>query len=266
MKKSIFVLLALTLLQSHFSFSQKLEISDAKKIGMQIWSNETSKRVDQLAFWSPHEPFPSLGIGHCIWYPKGKKAHYTHQFPLLCSYLQKHGIQLPKWLQKAKSSGAPWASREEFLKDTKKVAELRELLKSTIDLQTYYMIERLDQRVPLIIRAAPVEKKALLARYIKLMKSSVQGRYALVDYSNFKGDGLSLQEKSAGESWGLLQVLLDLPDNLTQENITTAFTVSAAKILLRLVQNSAPHYSRVKYLKGWINRVGTYSDPTLFKS
>ncbi len=251
-------------------FAQKLDAArmpvDAKKIGMQIFKNETSMKLENLVFWNPSEPFPSLGIGHFIWHPHGKKGQFEHQFPLLCDYLQKQGVQLPKWLEECKATGAPWASREELLNDFRRVAELRTLLHTTIDLQTKFMIGRLDQKIPLIIKAAPAEKKALIGRYIRFLKSSTQGRYALVDYCNFKGDGLVSRENIRGKSWGLLQVLLDLPDNLTQEKITTAFTVSAARILLRRVKNSAPHYSIAKFLPGWIARVGTYSDPTLFKS
>ncbi len=49
-----------------------------------------------------------------------------------------------------------------------------------------------------------------------------------------------------------------MPDNLNKSNIVKAFTVSASKMLLRLIENSAPDYQRVKYLSGWMKRLGTY--------
>ena len=37
--------------------------------------------------------------------------------------------------------------------------------------------------------------------------SSAMGCYALVDYVNFKGEGVLATERYAGQGWGLLQVL-----------------------------------------------------------
>lgn len=245
------------------SFSVTIE--DAKKIGLQIWQNEASQRKDLLVFWNPNEEFLSLGIGHNIWFPKGHAVLYAQQFPLLCNFLQNHGVQLPEWLEIAKDIGAPWTSRDEFLQDTERIEELRNLLISTIDLQVYFMIERLDQQLPTIIEAADIEQREKIIRNIELMKSSLYGIYALTDYLNFKGGGLNPKEKSNGDGWGLLQVLLDMPDNLTKDNVTKAFTVSAANILLRLIKNSAPDYRRIRFLHGWMRRLSTYVDSNIFK-
>ncbi len=241
-----------------------INAEDAHKIGMQIFQNEASGREDLLVFWSQYEPFPSLGIGHNIWFPQGRIFSYTEQFPLLCDFLEKYGIQLPAWLHEARKHGAPWASRDEFLQDTRRVQELRNLLKSTIDVQTYFMIERLEEKLLVIIQEAPFEKQERVAHVSALLKSTTLGMYALIDYLNLKGDGLNPKEESNGERWGLAQVLLDMPDDLNYENVHKAFTISAAKILLRLVENSAPDYQRVKWLKGWINRVSSYANTTLF--
>ena len=61
----------------------------------------------------------------------------------------------------------------------------------------------------------------------------------LIDYLNFKGSGLDPKEQSNGQRWGLLQVLIDMPDSLTEDKVNQAFTISAIKILVALVQNSA---------------------------
>lgn len=243
-----------------------MNADSAKKIGMQIWNNEASGRRDLLVFWNQYESFPSLGIGHCIWYPEGQTGKFTEQFPQLCFYLKENNIQLPDWLEQAILTGAPWPSRNDFLRDIEHIEELTQLLELTIDLQILFMVERLEQRLPLIIEAVPDEKKEQIIYNIELLKSSDLGLYALIDYLNSKGDGLNPLEESRGDRWGLLQVLLDMPDNLNQDNITKAFTVSAAKILLRLIQNSAPDYRRVKFLNGWMKRVSTYADQNIFKS
>ncbi|MFI5332917.1 MAG: hypothetical protein ACHQVS_02325 [Candidatus Babeliales bacterium] len=243
-----------------------LSLEDTTKIGMRIWHNEASQKRDLLVFWSQYEPFPSLGIGHCIWYPQGVEPRYTQVFPELCIYLQEHGVILPSWLEEAKDTGAPWKSREEFLQDKERTEELRTLLEATIPLQTQFMIDRLEQQWPYILQAAPLEKQEQLDYYYTLMKSSPLGTYAVVDYLNFKGNGLNPLEESNGQRWGLLQVMLDMPTGLTQENMTKAFTLSAAKILIILVQNSAPDYRRFRYLHGWIRRISSYADESLFSN
>lgn len=241
-----------------------LNSEDARKIGMQIWMNEASGRKDLLVFWNQYEAFPSLGIGHCIWFPQGLNAPYTQEFPSLCSYLQKHGVALPAWLIEACRTGAPWKSREEFLQDTQRTEELRTLLASTIELQTNFMIERLDRVFPLIVQMALPEQKEKLLYLLECMKSNLLGTYALIDYLNFKGSGLNPREVSKEHHWGLKQVLLDMPHDTTPDNAVKAFTVSAAKILIILIQKSSPEYNRIRFLRGWINRILTYSDQSIF--
>ena len=42
-----------------------------KSGGMKIWQNESGATVSGLTHWNEGEEFPSLGIGHFIWYPHG---------------------------------------------------------------------------------------------------------------------------------------------------------------------------------------------------
>lgn len=239
---------------------------DAQKIGMQIWQNEASGRTDLLVFWNPHESFPSLGIGHFIWHPKkGNCLTFAQQFPALCDYLQQHGIKLPTWLEKAKHAGAPWNSRNEFLQDEQKIKELRQLLSTTMDLQTNFMIEQLEKQLPKIFDAVPEEQKEHVGYCVALLQSCPLGTYALVDYLNFKGSGLNPKERSNDQGWGLLQVLLAMPENITAENVCQAFAIAAAKILLRRIENAAPDYKPLIFLHGWIKRVSTYAKPDIFQ-
>lgn len=237
-----------------------LSKNDAKKIGMQVWKNEASQKEDLLVFWNKNEAFPSLGICHAIWLPAESNAPYTEQFPALCTYLQKNGVKLPHWLDQAKNTGAPWKSRLEFLNDTKKTSELKSLLTSTIELQTHFMLEQLYELWPQIIQEAPRRKRAAITKNFNLLQTSLLGLYALVDYLNFKGAGINPREECNGCRWGLLQVLSDMPDNLNEETVLKAFTVSAAKILLGRIENSAPLYTHLTSMPGWIKRVHTYSD------
>lgn len=241
-----------------------LNLEDERKIGKQIWYNEASGKRDLLVFWNPNESFPSLGIGHNIWLPENSKAPYTQEFPSLCRYLERHGVQLPLWLECVYEKGASWQTREEFLQDTVRLEELRVLLERTVELQTRFMIERLDRQMSLIMQAASQEQKAHVQKMYDYMTSSLLGIYALVDYLNFKGSGLNSKENDQGYYWGLMYILLDMPIDTMQENAPQAFSVAAAKRLIMLIQLSAPSYRRLKFMRGWINRIATYADPAVF--
>ena len=261
--KQFLVLVALITFLSSSSI-HSITAKDAHKIGMLVWKNEANQRVDLLVFWNEHEEFPSLGIGHYIWLPQSIDTRYTQKFPQLCNYLSQQGVELPQWLSQAITIGAPWASRAEFMKDYQRTGELRRLLHANIDLQIQFMLDQLAQQIPLIIQAVPRKQKKQVLRRIELLQATPLGTYALVDYLNFKGDGLNPKEESNGQRWGLLQVLLDMPNKLTKENVTQAFAVAAAKTLVTLIENSAPEYKRVKYLNNWIKRVSTYANEKLF--
>lgn len=246
---------------------KELTPQEIKKIGQLIWNNEALGRKDLLVFWNKTlESFPSLGIGHCIWYPQGIKRPFTETFPALCAYLKKHDVTLPAWLKKALRTGAPWQTRQEMLDDTQRTNELRDILAATVDLQTEFMIHILETQWPRMIKATPREERAKLIKNYMLLRSSALGSYALVDYCNFKGTGLNPEENCKGKGWGLLQVLLDMPDDLTVETAPKAFTVSATKMLLLLIEDSAPDYRRVSFFPGWMKRVATYANKKLFEA
>ena len=80
-----------------------------------------------------------------------------------------------------------------------------------------------------------------------------KGLYALIDYTNFKGEGISPHETYKGQGWGLLQVLQTM-----QKNTVADFVVAAKKILTLRVKNSPPERQEEKWLKGWLNRLESY--------
>lgn len=244
-------------------FGRQLSQQEIHKIGRWIFFNETSGKEELMIFWNTHEDFPSFGIGHCIWHLKDQEPVHEEQFPALCTYLKKHGVKLPAWLNSALLKGAPWKNREAFLKDTKRSAELLEILKETIDLQARFMVERVHQKLPEIIAAAPDEYRKKLQSHCALLEQTSMGTYALVDYLNFKGSGLNHLADGRRQYWGLLQVLLGIPEHVTKETILKAFTISAAKVLMRRVEESAPDYKLLKFFNGWMKRVSTYSDVLL---
>ena len=122
-----------------------------------IWQNECAGTVSGLTTWNAGEEFPSLGIGHFIWYPAGFKGPFQESFPGLMAYLEKSGVKVPVWTK----GPCPWAKRADFqaAQQGPQLTELRTLLKNTIALQARFAALRLEQALPKILAAAPVGER-----------------------------------------------------------------------------------------------------------
>ena len=216
---------------------------------------------EYLAFWNKNEPFPSLGIGHFIWFPAGAPITHDQTFPALLDYLAAHTITLPDWLKKARQSGAPWQSKEIF-DSSPQLKELRDLLQATIDLQAAFCIERLEKSWPSILSQSTLQEKARLNSYLKLLMASPTGAYAVIDYLNFKGAGTNPSERYNGIGWGLLQVMQAVPKKIESAAIVSVFAHAAEKVLEQRVANAPQEKKPLeqKWLLGWKNRIKTYRD------
>lgn len=237
-----------------------IEKETLNQIGMQVWQNECRGTLDGLISWNPTEEFPSLGLGHFIWYPAGSQHKFEEGFPILIGFLSEKladsDIKIPSWIKSKK--GFPWKTREAFLKDkrSKKVAQLRELLSSTLDLQILFLFEQFKGAEQKLLPSLSAIQKV----HLEILESTPKGMYALVDYLNFKGLGLSEKERYRGEGWGLLQVLQNLPADVAREKTVEAFATSAKQILSKRVKNAPIHRKEDQYLKGWFKRLETYTD------
>lgn len=233
-----------------------------KAIGKQIWQNEAGQKYDLLVFWNPKEPFPSLGIGHFIWYPAGHTNIFTQTFPDLLDYFIQKKIKLPAWLMQARQTGAPWKDYQDFQihEHDAQIQELRALLFNTIDLQLDFIIKRLDSAWHHIQQELGVHEKKRITNYFKQLSQTPAGIYALIDYLNFKGEGTNPQERYNGKGWGLLQVLQAIPAHVPTNKIVDAFAQAATKILKERVQNAPPNKSHEQqWLAGWQKRINTYT-------
>src|SRR5689334_3777955 len=190
--------------------SISLSHSDALKIGKRVWQNECNGTVSGLTSWNQGEDFASLGIGHFIWYPKGRRGPFEESFPKLVSFISSRGAKLPTFLLGADAGNAcPWNSRAEFgrAQNSVEMNQLRRFLADTIDLQAEFLVARLDAALPkMLAEAAPADRPNVQQQFERLKKTP-QGCYALVDYVNFKGEGVMPTERYHGQGWGLLQVL-----------------------------------------------------------
>jgi hypothetical protein len=236
-----------------------LSPADARQIGRKIWQNECNGTISGLTSWNAGENFASLGIGHFIWYPAGPKGPFEESFPKLVSFVSSRGAKLPSLLLGTGEMPCPWKTRAEFMRaqESSEMKQLRQFLADTVDLQTQFLVNRLDNALgKMLAEASGADKNAVKERFERLA-GSPRGCYALIDYVNFKGEGTLATERYAGQGWGLLQVLEEMHD--TTSDPVSEFSRAAAVVLTRRVHNSPPQRNESRWLSGWIHRVNSYS-------
>jgi hypothetical protein len=240
-----------------FTFSS----GDALKVGKRVWQNECGGTISGLTSWNQGEDFASLGIGHFIWYPKGRRGPFEESFPKLVSFISSRGAKLPALLLAVGHlQPCPWNSRAEFLKaqNTSEMNQLRRFLADTIDLQAEFLVARLDASLPkMLAEAAPADRTNVQKQFERLTKTP-QGCYALIDYVNFKGEGVLHTERYQGQGWGLLQVLEAMQGN-SDSDAPDEFARAAKVVLTRRVQNAPADHHESRWLTGWLRRVNSYS-------
>ena len=225
----------------------------ASMIADKIYRNECGGKVENLISWNVGEASLSLGIGHFIWYPPSAKGRFEERFPQFIAFCQARGKRVPAWLEARPS--CPWESREAFLQEgaSPRLLELRQFLLETCDLQTLFMARRLEEVLPKICLASDYPDK-IVERFWRVA-GAPQGVYVLMDYVNFKGEGISASERYSGQGWGLLQVLDEM--ETTQDPIQD-FINSAKKVLARRIANAPCAKDEKRWLAGWYNRLDTY--------
>ena len=229
--------------------------TELDSIGRRVWVNECGGTRDGLTSWNSGENFASLGIGHFIWYPKGQRGPFEESFPKLVKFLAANGVAVPTWA----GGDCPWASRAEFRSQfhSARAIELRELLASTLRLQSRFLAQRMEESLPKMLASAPSGQRENVRAQFERMRATGAGTFALIDYVNFKGEGTKAEERYNGEGWGLLQVLAGMAERGTP---TGSFAVSAERVLTRRVQNSPPARNEQRWLPGWKNRVSAYGE------
>jgi hypothetical protein len=236
-----------------------LALTDAEldRIGRRVWQNECAGTRDGLTSWNQGEDFASLGIGHFIWYPKGARGPFEESFPKLVKFLNSQGVKTPAWL----SGPCPWPNRGAFMKDFRgaRMNELRDLLAGTIRQQSRFLASRLETAMPKILAAAPPERRDYIQRRYEELSATGAGMFALIDYVNFKGEGIKPEERYNGQGWGLMQVLSGMPGG-TITSPAARFARSAQTVLERRVENSPPERKEKRWLPGWTHRVQAYAE------
>ncbi len=237
-----------------------ISTAEVRRIGDQIFQNESGGDVNKLVHWNVGEDFAAMGIGHFTWYPAGRRQSFGNTFPGMLSYLQSRGVRLPQWVEKAKRSGAPWRTRAQLLRDknSPQVQELQRMLYETRYLQAEYIMKRAQRAMPKLVTTAPPHLRPMVAGNLNAVANSRGGWYPLIDYVNFKGEGLHRNGGYKGQNWGLLQVLEEMRPASSGQAALNEFASAAMRVLDRRVKNSPRKRNEKRWLPGWNNRISTY--------
>ncbi len=238
----------------------KPSTEELNRIGQLIYQNEASAKAQNLTVWNEGEDFPSMGIGHFIWYPKGVQGPFHESFPLLLQFIEQSGKPIPEWIEQLPDREAPWYSRDQFYEsfNSPEMARLRQFLIDTMPEQTEFLAKRLEDGLSKILAHTPPETKEQITAQFYRVANSPMGIYALIDYVNFKGEGVLETERYNGQGWGLLQVLEQMNGSGTGLDAVEEYSRGAEFVLTRRVHNAPPERNESRWLVGWKNRIATY--------
>ena len=231
-------------------------------LGEQIYSNECNTNFECLTSWNSGEDFPSLGIGHFIWFRADQESTFEETFPQLIKFMNTKNAPVPAWLNEKSDPNSPWTSRKNFYAnfDSGKMKELRNFLAQQKALQVEFIVLRFNQTLNQIILDFPESVRPEIEDMITtiISREDTLGLYALIDYVHFKGTGLSHKERYLGHGWGLRQVLNEM---LKKPVTLPSFVESAENVLARRVNNAPIERNEQQWLAGWSKRLQTYLPP-----
>ena len=243
----------------------ELSDTDYDWIGLRIYHNEALGKSEYLTHWNKGEEFPSLGIGHFIWFPEGVDAPFYEQFPALVSYLRQQvpeELQMPVWLQELDPLVAPWDSKVQFdeARSSAQMIALRQWLEATQRYQAKFIVSAFEQRWR-GLELPPIQKQELTGLLQSLFETP-EGLFAVIDYYNFKGLGNNPRESYEGQGWGLVQVLdalftLRVIDDECADLVSQFRDAAAGRLRLR-VELSKPERNEARWLAGWLKRLDGY--------
>ncbi|WP_404363281.1 hypothetical protein [Marinobacter sp.] len=239
-----------------------LNKAQLEQVGQKIYQNECAANSACLVHWNKGEAFPSLGIGHFIWYPRGVAGRFTESFPALIEFMKEQRVELPPWLAALDPLDAPWPDRDALhaARGSPQVKSLRQFLERTQGLQAAFIFRRAKASLSRVMEAAPAHERPGIRHRLTALSKTPGGVYALIDYVNFKGEGLSPTETYEGEGWGLLQVLQQMSDSSASSELGR-FREAAAHVLTRRAHNARADIERQQWLAGWLKRLETYREP-----
>ena len=239
----------------------KLSAAQKARIGQKIWHNESGGTKKGLTHWNEGEEFPSMGIGHFIWYPKGFNGRWTETFPEFINFARSRGASnIPAT---ALLGDCPWNSKAAFYRDFDgpQLTGLRNWLASNVAIQTEFIMYKSRAALPKIRNAAPAAERARIEANYNKIATTPNGVYALIDYVNFKGDGTNPRERYKGQGWGLMWALMEMKNVPAGQASAKEFGHATARCLDRRISNSDPARGEERWRAGWRNRCHAYANP-----
>ncbi|MDB4523259.1 hypothetical protein N9074_03815, partial [Akkermansiaceae bacterium] len=230
----------------------KLTAAQKSSIGWKIWQNESAGKITGLTHWNDGEEFPSLGIGHFIWYPRGFNGRWSETWPEFVNYAIQRGLQVPTV---GRNRNCPWPNKPSFVRDFNgpQLAGLRKWLAANMTIQTEFIAYKSQAALPRIMHAAPTQERARIKANYDKVASNANGVYALVDYVNFKGDGTNPTERYNNQGWGLMWVLMEMKDVPAGQTAAREFCAAAIngplKHAAKVIQRSNDQLARLKSIK-----------------
>ena len=246
----------------------RISPANAAKVARQVWLNETGGNRKAITAWNATEDFASLGIGHFIWFSDGLETRFQESFPDMLTYLRSQGARLPRWLDQDPIPPSPWRTKAQFDSafHAPRMVDLRRFLLATMDLQAQYLVVRLNNALPRMLADLNDRKaRAHVKRQFQRVAAGSPDLYPLIDYVNFKGEGISDSETfpnrrtGVPEGWGLKHVLLAMTGRaMGTDQVLREFSESARFVLQRRIANNPRDRS---WQRGWMRRVDTYRRP-----
>lgn len=231
-------------------------------LGQQVFRNECRSRPACLTSWNAGEDFPSLGIGHFIWYRAGQQEIFEESFPQLLSFLKRRQVALPPWLQNSADPDNPWPSRAAFnaAQQSEQMRELRAFLLATAPLQAEFIVSRFNLTEDEIVFNFPPADRSKARQILQGLAAAHPplGQYALIDYLHFKGSGLNPAERYHNMGWGLKQVVAEM---LEAEVSLQQFVEAGTAVLDRRISNAPAERREYRWRAGWHNRLQSYLPP-----
>ncbi|MDA3885486.1 MAG: hypothetical protein PF638_07840 [Candidatus Delongbacteria bacterium] len=235
------------ILDNIFAISpQQLDI-----IAEKIYQNECACKREYLVWWSENEEFPSLGIGHFLWLPNNLNVPFDPSFKKFLDVCVYDDIEIPEVL-KNYNKGCIWNNRNEYLdpKSADQIEQIKIWLENTKDIQAQFLYQRALNMLEDIIDYDPATRIDIE----KLFALDI-GKFAVIDYINFKGSGLNFTERYGHHGWGLLQVLQNMKFN---PDPVDAFIKSAIEVLKMRIKAAPPERNEKVFLNSWIKRFESY--------
>jgi hypothetical protein len=190
------------------------------KLAANVLRNETGCRPMDIVKWNKNENFPSLGLMHSIWFPPGVNHAYGQSFPEMWQFLRKKALAagsppVPAFMQSEKT-GAAWAETEFRVPDRETADEIATLKKflaepKVLEWQKEFIVRRAQKSFSRVLAAIePGPKRQEAFSYLKRLLATDRGVISVIDYVNFKGEGLipvKVDGFTQPISWGFRPVL-----------------------------------------------------------